>query len=152
MTRMLAWRVGIVGLGSVLLLATITFAQQKAPSVAQRNLSYDVSRESSMEGKVIQYTAASSVAPLGPHVTVQTGSGVIDVHLGSAKLLEANNFSLNAGDTIRVVGENVSLGTGTQFVARVIQKGNQALTVRTVRGFPIKPNAKLGPRAEGGAA
>lgn len=150
MRRMLAWRVGIVGLGSALLL-TIAVAQQKAPSVSQRNLSYDVSRESVVEGRVVRYTATSSVAPLGPHVTVQTGSGVIDVHLGSAKLLEASNFSLNAGDTIRVVGENVSFGTGTQFVARVIQKGNQVLAVRTVRGFPLKPSGKLGARAEGGA-
>ena len=151
MIRMLRWRVGMAWLASVLLLSTIASAQQKAQPVAQRNLSYDMSRETVLEGKVLQFTPASSAAPLGAHVTVQTGSGVIDVHLGSARLLEANRFSLASGEGIRIVGENVAYGTGTQFLARVIQKGDQVLAVRSTRGLPLAPSAKFGPRADGGA-
>ena len=91
------------------------------------------------------------MAPLGPHVTVSTGSGVVDVHLGNARLLEASHLSLSAGDSIQIVGENISYGSGTQFVARVIQKGNQTVALRTTRGFPLAPMGKLGPRTEGGA-
>jgi hypothetical protein len=91
------------------------------------------------------------VAPLGPHVTVATGSGVVDVHLGNARLLQANHLSLSAGDSIQIVGENVAYGAGTQFVARVIQKGNQIVALRSTRGFPLAPMGKLGPRTEGGA-
>jgi hypothetical protein len=76
---------------------------------------------------------------------------VIDVHLGNAKLLEATHFSLASGDSLRIVGENVPYGSGTQFLARVIQKGNQTLTVRTVRGFPLAPSGKIGQRTDGGA-
>jgi hypothetical protein len=119
--------------------------------VPQKNLSYDASRETVLEGNVVQYTPASSVAPLGPHVTVQTSSGVIDVHLGRAGRLEANHFSLASGDRVRIVGEMVPYGTGTQFLARVIQNGNQVLAVRSTRGLPLAPNAKFGPRTEGGA-
>jgi len=151
MTRLLQWRVGKVWLAGVLLFSTIASAQQKAQTVPQTKQAYDVSRETVLEGTVLQYTPASSVAPLGPHVTVQTSSGVIDVHLGSARLLEANHFSLAIGDSIRIVGENVAYGTASQFLARVIQKGNQVLAVRSTRGLPLAPSGNFGPRNEGGA-
>ena len=151
MTRLLEGRVGMVWLAGVLLLSTIANAQQKAQTVAQRNQAYDVSRETVVEGKVLQYTAASSAAPLGPHVTVQSSSGAVDVHLGSARLLEGNNLSLASGDSVRIVGENVAYGTGSQFLARVIQKGNQVLAVRSTRGLPLAPSGKFGPQTDGGA-
>jgi hypothetical protein len=151
MTRLLRGRVSIVWLAGVLLSSTTAGAQQTAQTTAQRNQAYDVSRETVVEGKVLQYTAASSVVPLGPHVTVQTSSGVVDVHLGSARLLEANNFSLASGDSVRIVGENVAYGKGSQFLARVIQKGTQVLAVRSARGLPLAPSGKFGPQTGGGA-
>ena len=110
-----------------------------------------MSRETVLEGKVLQYTPASSVVPLGAHVTVQTTSGAVDVHVGNANRLAANNLSLASGDTVRIVGENVTYGKSTQFLARIVQKGNQILEVRSTRGFPLGTTAKLGPRTEGGA-
>ena len=145
-----ASRMGIVGLAGVVLLAAVAGAQQRAQSVPQGNQSYDVNRETVVEGAVLQYTASSTVAPLGPHVTVQTASGIVDVHLGNARLLEANHFLLAGGDSVRIVGENVPYGTGIQFLARVIQKGNQVLAVRSTRGFPLAPSGKSGSRTEGG--
>jgi hypothetical protein len=142
MTRLLRWRVGIAWLAGVLLLSTIGSAQQKAQSAPQKNLSYDVSREVAVQGPVISYSETSTVAPFGPHVALQTSSGVLDVHLGNARLLESNRLTLAAGDPIRVIGENVLLGSGTQFLARVIQKGNQALTLRSPQGFPLRPATK----------
>jgi hypothetical protein len=142
---------GIAWLAGALLVSTAANAQQRAQNIAQRNQAYDVSRETVLEGKVIQYTQASTVAPLGPHVTVQTASGVVDVHLGNARMLEANHFSLASGDSIRIVGENVAFGTGTQFLARVLQKGNQTLAIRSTRGFPLAPSGKAGQPVPGGA-
>ena len=136
------WRVGIVWLASVVLLSTIAGAQQKAQAVPQRNLNYDVGREISVQGSVISYSETSSAAPFGPHVTLQTSSGVLDIHLGNARLLESNHFTLASGDTIRVIGENVPLGSGAQFLARVIQKGNQVLVLRSPQGFPLRPATK----------
>jgi hypothetical protein len=129
-------------LASVFLLLAIASAQQKAQTVAQRNLSYDMSREVSLQGSVISYSETSSTAPFGPHVTLQTNSGVMDVHLGNARLLESNHLTLTAGDTVRVIGENVLLGSGTQFLARVIQKGNQVLALRSPQGFPLRSVTK----------
>jgi hypothetical protein len=142
MTRLLRWRVGMAWLAGVFLLSAIASAQQKAQTVAQRNLSYDMSREVSLQGSVISYSETSSTAPFGPHVTLQTSSGVMDVHLGNARLLESNHLTLTAGDTVRVIGENVPLASGTQFLARVIQKGNQVLALRSPQGFPLRPVTK----------
>ena len=139
MTRLLEGRLGIALVGSALLLSTMASAQQK--SIPQRNLSYEVSREVALQGSVISYSETSSVAPFGPRVTLQTSSGVLDVHLGNARLLESNHFTLAAGDSLRVVGENVALGSGTQFLARIVQKGGQTLALRSAQGFPLRPAA-----------
>jgi hypothetical protein len=149
-------RLTLIGIGGAWLAAAVCFsagaaAQQKAQIVPQKNQAYDASRESVLQGTVVAYTAASTRPPLGAHVTVQTSSGVVDVHLGNAQLLAANHFSLASGDSVRITGENVAYGTSNQFLARIIQKGNQALAVRSVRGFPLTPSGKLGPRTEGGA-
>jgi hypothetical protein len=111
--------------------------QQKATVPAARAGEYDLKRESDVVGTVVTYTANSKTAPFGARATVQTSSGVIEVHLGDPRLLTANHFSIETGDTLRVVGETLTTGTASLFVARIVQKGTQALAVRTVRGFPI---------------
>lgn len=118
-------------------------AQQTAPSAAQQLQSYDQRREVSLVGKVVTYDAASSVAPMGAHVLLQTPSGQVDVHLGNAKLLQASHFELNAGDSVRVIGENLAYGDGTIFAARVVQKGAQALALRNAKGFPLSTASTL---------
>jgi hypothetical protein len=45
---------------------------------------------------------------------------------------------------VRVIGVSVPYGSGNQFLARIIQKGNQTLTLRSTRGFPLRPTAKAG--------
>ncbi len=112
-------------------------AQQNAQPVSPPSRGYDIVRETLLEGTVLKYTAASTVPPFGAHVLLQTASGPVDVHLASARFLQVNHFSLNAGDTIRVIGESLSYGDGTSFVARVIQKGQQTLAIRSIRGFPL---------------
>ena|ERR1700680_2518136 len=144
MRRLLQWRFGIVWLAGVVLVSTIAVAQQKTQSIPQRNLSYEASREVSIQGSVISYSETSSAAPFGPRVSLQTSSGVLDVHLGNARLLESNHFALAAGDKVRVVGESAPFGSGTQFLARLIQKGDQVVLLRSSQGFPLRPAAKSG--------
>jgi hypothetical protein len=139
-------RRGLVWMGGAFLIcSSIASGQQKTQTVGQRSPVYDVSREVSVQGSVISFTETSTAAPFGPHVRLQSSSGVLDIQLGNARLLESNHFTLAAGDEIRVVGENVSIGSsGPQFVARMIQKGNQTLLLRSAQGFPLRPAAKSG--------
>ncbi len=117
-------------------------AQQAIPSDARLLQSYDVNREISLIGTVVKYETASTIPPMGAHVTIQTGSGQVDVHLGNARILLASHLQLNAGDN---VGEPMALGEGTYFAARLVQKGTQAIAVRNTKGFPLTPASTLTP-------
>ncbi|HKW34343.1 MAG TPA: hypothetical protein VJN92_15130 [Candidatus Acidoferrum sp.] len=134
----------------VLLAGSLAFclcasAQQAMPSDAQLLRTYNATREISLVGSVVKYETASAVPPMGAHVTIQTASGQVDVHLGNAKILEANHFALNVGDSVRIVGEPMALGEGTYFAARIVQKGTQAVAVRNAKGLPLSPASTLTP-------
>ena len=123
----------------VLLFSVAVGAQQKSASTAAhgRVSGYDVTRESTLQGVVLEYNANSSTAPFGAHVLLQTSSGSVDAHLGNSKVLEANHISLSAGDSVRVVGENVTFNNGTIFAIRTLQKGSQTVTLRSKNGMPL---------------
>lgn len=139
------------GLGVLLWLAVTGGAQQKSPGMAPASPAYDVSRENVLQGTVVAFTRMSTTPPLGAHVTVQTSSGIIDVHLGSSQLLEANHFSLTSGQSVKIVGESLPFGQGAQFFARVIESGSQSVALRSVRGFPLRPAGHVKTPKQGGA-
>jgi len=116
---------------------------QQIPQIAghRSGAAYDVARESVISGKIVQYSSASTNAPLGAHIFLQTASGTIEVHTGNARVIQASNISLQAGDSVSVTGENVPFGNGSVFVARIIQKGSQSVTVRSKNGVPLLPTA-----------
>jgi hypothetical protein len=116
--------------------STAATAQQKSEVLPHEN-AYSVSRETTLQGKVVAYSATSTTAPMGAHVKLQTSSGVMDVHLGNAHLLTAGHLSLAAGDAVSITGENVPFGGGTIFAARVIQKGATSVTLRSRNGMPL---------------
>ena len=87
-------------------------------------------------------------------LVVHTSNGIVDVHLGDARLLAANHFTIQSGDSLRIIGETVAYGNGTQFVARIVQKGTQVLAVRSVRGIPLTymaPRNGAQAKSQGGA-
>jgi len=130
-------------IASPLALCFSASAQQAMPSDTRLLQSYDVNREISLIGTVVKYETASTIPPMGAHVIIQTGSGQVDVHLGNARVLQANHLELNAGDNVRIVGEPMAIGEGTYFAARIVQKGTQAIAVRNTKGFPLTPASTL---------
>ena len=129
--------------GILLLSAGSVFAQNHAdalqPIASPRN-AYDLDREQMVVGTVLTYSESSHIAPYGPRLTLQTASGVIDIHLGDARTLWANHFTIHSGDSLRVIGETVGFANNASlFLARILQKGNQAIAVRTSHGFVIPP-------------
>lgn len=135
----------ILMLATSLALCLSSSAQQAMPSDRQLLQTYSTNREVSLIGTVVKYETASASPPMGAHVTLQTASGQVDVHLGNARVLMANHFQLNAGDNVRIVGEPMALGEGTYFAARIVQKGLQAVAVRNTRGFLLTTAAALTP-------
>jgi hypothetical protein len=137
---------GSAVLASALLSVSFAGAQQQQAAVAQANATYDASRETTLVGKVLSYTAESSVPPMGAHVIIQTAYGPVDVHIGSAKLLEQNHFTLAAGDSVRITGEVISIGQSNTFAARIIENGTQSVTVRNSKGQILQMPAVHAPR------
>lgn len=149
--RKRSWVTMLIAAG---LISGAAYAQEKMPAKSQDELAaYDLTRETTRIGTVQSYTSAAQVAPLGAHVTLETSGGLLDVHLGDARLLAANKFTIQSGDTLRIIGEIVSSGNRTQFVARMVQKGTQVLAVRSVRGIPLSyraPRDEPRGKAQGG--
>lgn len=127
----------VLMLAGSLALCLSASAQKAVPSDAQLLQTYNANREIWLIGTVVRYETASTMPPMGAHVTLQTPSGQVDVHLGNARLLQAAHLELNAGDNVRIVGEPMALGEGTYFAARIVQKGTQAVAVRNAKGFPL---------------
>jgi hypothetical protein len=148
MRKMTLWFV----IGTALLCGRAV-GQEKAPQTPVRSSGYDLKREGTLVGTVITYTESSTTPPLGAHVTLQTTGGVVDVHLGDARLLTANHFNIQAGDTLRIIGENVASGSAAPFLARIVQNGTQALAVRSERGIPVRhvaPKNSAASKLQGG--
>lgn len=127
------------GFGLALLTGGAAIAQTSAtiaPAV------YSVSREVSLVGTVSSIVENSKTGPLGTHLIVQSAGGQVDVHIGSAKYLELNKLTLKAGDSVRIVGENFTVGADTVFFARIVQDGTAAVAVRSAKGMPLWRNGK----------
>lgn len=133
-------RISVVLFALLLVLGTSVWAQKLADrsrATSMRSLAYDATKEIVVEGTVLSYTAEAATPPIGAHVQLQTASGTMDIHLGTASYLEANHFSLAKGDSVRVVGASSATRQGTIFLVRLIQKGGQSLALRTAKGAPL---------------
>lgn len=138
-------------LALLLLLVNAAWAQKLAERprpAAMRALSYDATRETTVEGTVQDYVAESRVPPIGAHVILQTASGTIDVQLGAASFLQASHFSLAKGDSVKIVGFSSATRQGSVFLARVIQKGAQSLVLRTSKGALLSLARSRAPGAQ----
>ena len=118
-------------------------------AVPARAFAYDAKRETSLEGTVMGYTENAQVAPMGAHATVRTSGGDVDVHLGPASYLEAKHFSLPTGEPVRLIGVNAMVNGQNVFLARIAQKRNQVVAIRSPRGSLLANGAaRLATEAE----
>jgi hypothetical protein len=145
MKALIQSKTGIVALVITLAFCISAIAQQPKQPDTQQLRAYDISRENFLLGTVVKFDSASSGIPIGAHLILQTSTGQVDVHLGNGKVLKASHFELNPGDSVRIVGEPLTLGDTTYFAARIVQKGAQAVAVRNAKGFPVLPASTLRP-------
>ena len=128
-------------------------AAQQAPTPASAPAASDAKREISALGTAAGYTRTPQASPFGARVTLETSAGTVDVHLDDPKFPAANQFAIQSGDLLHVVGEAAAYGTGGQFVAGIVQKGTRVLMVPSVRGFRLSyaaPRSNLNSKPQGG--
>ena len=148
MKRVLRWDWIATVLAAVLATAGSVSAQTVQQAPQAESSQYQVGREMTLVGTVSSVVENSKTGPLGTHVMVQTSSGLVDVHVGSAKYLEMNNVNLKSGDSVRILGENFAVGSDTVFYARIVQDGTAAIAVRSTKGMPLwKNGARLATNA-----
>jgi hypothetical protein len=126
--------IGSAALAAAILLSAAA-GQQRSTLVSARPTAYDTTHETLLQGTVLNHTADSALPPIGAHVTVQTSNGTVEVHLGPASYLRANHFSLSAGDSVRFVGASIRVNNRDVFIARMAQKGDQSIVIRSLRGY-----------------
>jgi hypothetical protein len=116
-------------------------AQPRSAQISARAAAYESTKELIVVGTVVSYLEHGTSRPNGAHVVVQTSTGKVDVHLGPSSYLRANNFTLAAGDSVRFVGAMSSTETGGVLLARIAQRGSQALAIRSTQGFLLAAGA-----------
>jgi len=139
MKRALRWSWIATAFAAIFAAAGSVGAQTAPPADASL---YQVAREVTLVGTVSSVVEDSKTGPLGTHVMVQAASGVVDVHIGSAKYLSMNKLNLKSGDSVRILGENFAVGADTVFYARIVQDGTAAVAVRSPKGMPLWKNGK----------
>ena len=135
------------------LFSVAALAQEKSPQASPRFGAYDMTHEGTLVGTVIDFKLSSTTPPTGARLTLQTSAGVVDVHLGDSRSLTANHFTIQAGDTLRIIGAYTPNGSSSLFLARIVQKGTQAVTLRTQRGIPVRyaaPQNSSNTKSQGG--
>ena len=137
---------------SALLLCSAAQAQRGRSGPVLKSAAYDLSKEQSVQGTVLKFVERGGTAPFGAHVIVQTASGQVDVHLGDARLLRQNNFTLAEGSNVRVVGITRAIGESNVFLARLVQVGNNLIAVRSTTGIPYVPAGIRGKQISQAAA
>ncbi len=73
----------------------------------------------------------------GTHLLLKTDAGDLIVHVGPSAYLASKNFSIAAGDKLKILGSKVQYQGSEFFIAREVTKGEQVLTLRDSRGFPL---------------
>ncbi|HXJ94384.1 MAG TPA: hypothetical protein VMT20_16170 [Terriglobia bacterium] len=129
------------------------------PGRSMRGPLYDPSTETTVKGTVEevqqltgnQMQGASgtmwSTCPrgwAGTHLALRTDQGTLIVHVGPAAYLANKNFSISKGDELSITGSKVQSQGSDFLIAREITKGNQLLTLRDTKGFPLWSGQRSG--------
>jgi hypothetical protein len=73
----------------------------------------------------------------GLHLILAAPAGPIEVHVGPASFVSSKNVAFAKGDAVTVVGSKVTMAGQEVVIAREIKKGDQVLTLRDAKGFPL---------------
>ena len=117
-------------------LATTTYAQG---GMHHGGHMYNPATEATVTGTVdeIKNVPSQGRGSGGLHLVLSTPSGALDVRVGPASFVSSKGFTFVKGDALTVVGSKVTKMGQEVLIAREIRKGDQVLTLRDAKGFPL---------------
>ena len=120
----------------VVIVSIAGFTQGRGPGGA--GPMYNTATETTIQGtvqEVKQFTGPRGVT--GTDVILKTDQGTQDVRLGPSPFLAQNQFAVEQGDELQVKGSKIQLNGADIILAREVKKGEQTLTLRDAKGFPV---------------
>jgi hypothetical protein len=123
-------------LGAASVCAAQAFAQGRrgAPAAPGYDLKAEVTLQVTVtEVKRIEGPAGQS----GVHLMVKSGSATLEVDLGPEWFLTERKYTFAVGDELSVTGARVKRTTGDALVAREVKRGEQTISLRDAKGFPL---------------
>jgi hypothetical protein len=116
----------------IVALATVAYAQRGGGN-------YNPATEATMTGTVesVDHMPSPGRGGGGLHLKLTAPSGPIEVHVGPSSFVASKNMTFAKGDTLTVIGSKVTMSGQEVLIAREITKGDQVLTLRDAKGFPL---------------
>jgi hypothetical protein len=98
---------------------------------------YDPKTELTLKGTIQDVQEQSGKnGQMGTHLTLNTESGTLPVHVGPSSYIAKKQFSFAKGDEIQVLGSKVLIAGNEAPLAREITKNGKTLVLRNAQGVP----------------
>ena len=136
--------VSILAAATLLVAGAVSAISAQAPGTGQRaSRTYDVKTEATIEGTV---EAVETVKPEdargrralgGTHLVVKAGKDTREVHVGPTAYLAEKGITLTKGDSVEILGSQVTVDGEAVLIAKRIKKGDTVWTLRDASGRPL---------------
>ena len=116
--------------------ATVAYTQT---GTSRGGANYNPATETTVTGSVdsVENLPSPGRGGGGLHLMLAGPTGRIDVHVGPASFVASRNVTFAQGDALTVTGSKVTVDGEDAVIAREIKKGDQVLTLRDAKGFPL---------------
>jgi hypothetical protein len=129
----------IVSLAMVLFPIAPAVGQDGGPASFRRGAgprTFDPATVTTVSGEIVAINRVQYRRGAGVHLDLKTSDGVLDVHLGPARYVEAQPMKLTKGDAGEVTGSQITLAGKPAIVAQTVKKGGAILILRDASGTP----------------
>lgn len=97
---------------------------------------YDPATVQTVAGEIAEVRRLDGRRGGGVHLMLTTSAGPLDVHLGPSWFVDQQAVKLAKGDRVEVTGSRVTVDGQPALVARLVKRGDAALTLRDEAGVP----------------
>ena len=122
---------------AVIVVLMLIFGVSFQHPIAQGSALYNPSNEILVTGTVVEtkeFACPVSEGEMGSHVMLQTGEGVVTVHLAPGRIVRSQKMSFQPGQTLSVVGSKSRITGSNDLIAREIMRGSETYILRDREG------------------
>lgn len=104
---------------------------------SEPGMRYDLNTETTLTGVIESVMEVPGTGAMsGTHLSLETKSETIHVHLGPTRFVNKQGIAFAKGDSVAVTGSRIK-GDGYQAIlARTVKRGSKAITLRDKNGMP----------------